>query len=355
MKKFLLNFLLFLVPLGIITVYTQLYYNTEKADILRLGYIADIYKDYRKQFEIQMKQPLLFDLVSEVFLKNTKKPKNVYDIFSIGDSFSEQAAVGYQNELVKIGNYNILHFDGHLRTLHPDKLDPIKQLYALIQGGFFDTFKPKMVLLESVERGIGWRTFDSLNVPKPNTLRELNDRQRKCDSIVALNKNDFHYDRFVKFPLINLMHLVHDRALISEVYKVKTDKQYFSCGSNQLLFYEEDLTLRRANNDTLRIRKLNNSLNKIAKALASKGIDFCFVVAPDKYTIYQSRIIGNYPKSPFFSLFDKEKKEYKYIRLDRVLQKQLDNTLDIYFYDDTHWSPLGAKIVGQEIFKQIKK
>jgi hypothetical protein len=62
--------------------------------------------------------------------------------------------------------------------------------------------------------------FRSTSAPKPDDCYDI---------------DDFHFDRFVKFPLINLMHNVHDRALISEVYKVKTDKKYFSCGTNHLL------------------------------------------------------------------------------------------------------------------------
>jgi len=350
MKRFLLKVSLFLIPLLGSFLFTFGFYTTDKGDLLRMGYIADIYKDYRKQFETQINQPLLFDKVSEVFLKKTKKKsKSSYDIFTIGDSFSEQKAIGFQNELAKISNFKILHYDGYLR-----KEDPVKELYALIKGGFFDSFQPKMILLESVERGIGWRSFDMESAPNPVFYEDLQERQRMYDGIQPLLNNPFHFDRLVKFPLTNLLYLVHDKALISEVYKVNTDKSYFSCGNNQLLFFEEDITLMRANKDSAKIQKLNYSLNIIAKELASKGIDFCVMVAPDKHTIYQNRIKGNYPESSFFNLFEKEPKNYRYIRLDKVLQQNLDKTKDLYFYDDTHWSPSGVNIVGKEIFKQIK-
>ena len=47
-------------------------------------------------------------------------------------------------------------------------------------------------------------------------------------------------------------------------------------------------------------------------------------------------------------------KKYIYINSKEVLAKHLEaGEKDIYFVDDTHWSPYGAKIVAEEILKEL--
>ncbi|MNF12645.1 hypothetical protein D3C80_2142110 [compost metagenome] len=51
----------------------------------------------------------------------------------------------------------------------------------------------------------------------------------------------------------------------------------------------------------------------------------------------------------FFQYLASLKKDYLYINSKKILSAQLENKKDIYFYDDTHWSPIASKIVADKI------
>ena len=56
----------------------------------------------------------------------------------------------------------------------------------------------------------------------------------------------------------------------------------------------------------------------------------------------------------FFNLIRDLKKEYIYIDSKIVLKKHIDNEIqDVYFVDDSHWSPIGAKIIANSIIEAI--
>jgi alpha-N-acetylglucosamine transferase len=48
--------------------------------------------------------------------------------------------------------------------------------------------------------------------------------------------------------------------------------------------------------------------------------------------------------------------EKNYIFLDskEILRREIDKIKDIYFYDDTHWTPKASKLIAEEIEKNIK-
>ena len=48
-------------------------------------------------------------------------------------------------------------------------------------------------------------------------------------------------------------------------------------------------------------------------------------------------------------------KSYSYINSKKLLQEKLKGKNDIYFYDDTHWSPWASKVLATELQKIISK
>ncbi|WP_278020214.1 hypothetical protein [Flavobacterium ginsengisoli] len=77
--------------------------------------------------------------------------------------------------------------------------------------------------------------------------------------------------------------------------------------------------------------------------------------APDKYDLYYDYILDktNFPKPLFFQYLGFLKKDYIYIDSKRKLLDQLEVKKDMYFYDDTHWSPVASKIIANEIDKVV--
>ena len=50
MKKFLLKTSCFVLPIFILGIYTYLNYNNNIGDLLRIGYIPDLYPNYKNIF-----------------------------------------------------------------------------------------------------------------------------------------------------------------------------------------------------------------------------------------------------------------------------------------------------------------
>lgn len=47
---------------------------------------------------------------------------------------------------------------------------------------------------------------------------------------------------------------------------------------------------------------------------------------------------------------------YIYIDAKKVLLEKINQgVLDVYYADDTHWSPIGAEIIANEIVRKIKE
>ena len=52
---------------------------------------------------------------------------------------------------------------------------------------------------------------------------------------------------------------------------------------------------------------------------------------------------------------DKLEKDYIYINTKELLLKHINNgTLDMYYADNSHWSPIAAQIVTKEILKRLE-
>jgi len=46
-------------------------------------------------------------------------------------------------------------------------------------------------------------------------------------------------------------------------------------------------------------------------------------------------------------------KNYLYLNSKQILKNEMKNKKDIYFYDDTHWSPWSSKAIAIELAKII--
>lgn len=96
---------------------------------------------------------------------------------------------------------------------------------------------------------------------------------------------------------------------------------------------------------------LNNELNNLSMLLSQKGITLIVLPSPDKYGVYYEFIQNkaNYPRPLFFDQMDGMEKDYIYINSKKILTNAVNNKRDIYFFDDTHWSPWGSKLIAREL------
>tara|TARA_R110002073_G_scaffold108336_5_gene243512 strand:+ start:94015 stop:95055 length:1041 start_codon:yes stop_codon:yes gene_type:complete len=346
MKKFITKTLLFLIPIILLYAFTFNFYTCNKGDLLRLGYVIDLYPDYRSTFSEEFLKEVKFSKVSE----NPQK-KN-FKFLTIGDSFSEQSEYGYQNYLAK--EFDVLHFDRFMSD------NQIQTLFHMIKGDFFDHYVPEYVILQNVERNFVSNT-KSIDTTKTLTYSNIisiidstkvNSKKQNCDF-------KFLSNRILKFPYLSFQYfLKEDYIFNDQVIKAKLNRNdLFSINTSELLFFHYDLEMVQQNNNSENVTNLNAVLNRLNTLLNNKGIKLIVLPSPDKYDFYYNFIKNKslYNAPNFFELLNKTDKEYIYIDSKKNLTKILTSKKDIYFYDDTHWSPWASQSLAKEISAIIGK
>lgn len=98
-----------------------------------------------------------------------------------------------------------------------------------------------------------------------------------------------------------------------------------------------------------------SNLNRLHDWLASKGIRFVFVVAPDKSEIYPEHLPDGVPAAPFTALDQltaalEAQDHFDFVDL-RPLLKAAKAKGQIYYKTDSHWNTLGAYLALAELLK----
>lgn len=349
MRKLLLKTASFVAPFFILFAFTRFLYSyTGAPDLLRIGYIPNVYPNYRQKFNCN--DPIKFQ-----YLSNSKSKK--FKILSIGDSFSDQASNGYINILAD--SFSVLHINNFIST------NPIQTLIGLCNGDFFDHYEFETILLENVERHL-IDNIEKINSNYVLSIADLNSMMHPIhdNSYHNVTKpNEFKYDFFsrttLEFPLYHApIYLYKKNYLANEkVYVVESNnKNLFSNNSSKLLFYVVDVSNVQKNNDLENVNKLNGYLNTIQLKLKKKNIKLIFMPAPDKYDIYYEniKIKQNFTPPRIINLLETLPKNYIYMNTRRLLLRQINKCTDLYFYDDTHWTPHACKIISKELINLIK-
>ncbi|WET00908.1 hypothetical protein [Flavobacterium sp. YJ01] len=342
MKKFIFKASFFIAPFLFLYAITVLFYSdAESPDLIRLGCFPNVFKEYRGVFHDEFNRKIYFNKYSERKNRNEK-------ILTIGDSFSEQDNYGYKNYLAE--QSSILHIDRFLSG------NQIQTLYELSNGDFFEKHNIEYVILENVERYfiVNAKKIDTSKVMMTSQLDDLvrNHKPSEIDNV-----DPFFSKKTIQFPLSMLRYYVSQNYLSNKyAYNVVLKKDnLFSVNENNLLFLFKDLSNLEGNNDFSSVQKLNNILNDLSNKLKSKKVKLIVLPAPDKYGLYYDYIADKtkFPRPLFFNHLSVLKKDYIYIDSKKILSAHLEVEKDIYFYDDSHWSPVASKIISNEIKKAI--
>ena len=346
MKKLIYKTALFVGPFFLLFILSFIYFTSDRGDLLRLGYFADINNyDFKKVFKKEINRKIKYDLFSEI---NFKK-KNTYNIFTIGDSFSEQQMISYQNYLADNDNIKVLHYD---RFLHEN---PIETLTGFLNGDVLDSIKVDYIILQSVERSFVNRglVFNKKCIINNDSLTKLikEHNQKKLEVVKEKIKDKFFCREILRFFLNPIYYNFDDNAYSSKTYQVKTKIDLFSTNNHNLLFLDDDYKVLNVINNISFVITLNDELNILTRRLKERGIKLIVLPSPDKLDFYYDNIVNNskYPRPLFFETIRNLDKDYIYIDSKKLLIEKTKNVKDVYFYDDTHWSPIAAKIIAEEI------
>lgn len=340
MKKFIFKSAIIFIPVLLLHLIVFSYYSPDKGDLLRIGYIIDEFPEYRKFFSKDLENEMRVISVSKVM------EKKEYDLLTIGDSFSEQGNIGYQNFLALNNGTKVVHVDRYFHT------NQFQALIGLLNSGFFEKYKFNFVLLQFVEAG-------SRGIPRNLDLDYIYPEIKIMDSTSSdtyqfTKKFAFPSDRVVKFPYYNLKRILFPELDCNEVYSLPLKENAFSVSDSTLYFHSSNPAYSN-NSDEQSIIELNLLLNQLAENLKEFGVELMIMPVPDKLDFYFDMLeySGRFEKTKFFEIMAPLSKNYIYIDSFKILMNQRELKKDIYFYDDTHWSPLGAEIVSREISKII--
>lgn len=349
MRKFVFKSFVFLLPIILLFSFTKLFFTQNKGDLIRLGYVLNLEADkYDEKFKEEYMMVNHYKNISNINLNSHNK----FKVLTIGDSFSEQLNFGYKNYLAKKKGISLVHYDKFLND------NPFETIWGMLNGDLLQNLEIDYIILQSVERemvrrGVGIKKNKLIF---KDTLKKIIKYFKKTPK-KNRSKNELFSKEVVKFPLTNFLYLFDDNAFTSKVYKVKTTKNLFSINKKELLFYFSDKNRAEYNSNIKAIKILNEELNFLSKALEKRGIKLIVLPSPDKYGFYYEFISNkyDYPKPLFLEHLKKMEKSYLYVDPKQILNKFIGYKKDLYFYDDSHWSPVSAKLIAAEIEQIIKK
>ncbi|MCA9412851.1 MAG: hypothetical protein KC944_16675, partial [Candidatus Omnitrophica bacterium] len=158
------------------------------------------------------------------------------------------------------------------------------------------------------------------------------------------------------FPVYNMLYKFSSRAFISPVCRMKLKEKMYSVNENEVLFLYADI---RAISGISRksVTKLNLEMNKLAERLIEKHIVLIVLPSPDKYDLYYEYIIdNNYPKNQLFDYLREQDSKYVFIDTKEMLLAEIKSgERDVYYADDSHWSPKASRVIAEKIIDLTHK
>ena len=308
-------------------------------DLARMSYQTDMI--YKRKLEYTLSKSFLY---KEVYHNQP------IDIITIGDSFSHGSSGGknpyYQDYLASKYNLNVLNIDPI------DSYDYFSTVLGLYKSGFLEKSHTKYLLIESVERFLPRRFSRDLNISKYDTIiPTISEKTFKVHHLDVPIISTANY----KLPYYSFIYLFKDNAK-KDVYKFKLTKKLFTHNiNNKILIFHDDI--KNIPQFTQKnIIKMNKNFNAIAKLLNKLDIKLIILPAPDKYDIYSSYIGKNkYPNNPFFKLIRPLQKKYIFIDTKQILTNKLkQETMDLYYPDDTHWNYKASEAITEsKLFQEL--
>jgi len=100
------------------------------------------------------------------------------------------------------------------------------------------------------------------------------------------------------------------------------------------------------------IPRMRNTLTSLFRIAKQHDITLYYMIAADKYDAYEPLISNKHKRNCLLDYFPSNDSILNTKEL--LLPYILSGTQDVYRLDDTHWSPVGSKIVGLEMAARIK-
>lgn len=338
MKKFLIKVSYIVLPIYIIMLGLVAYvtlYISPRADS-DLGSLALI------PFGVEYSQSLMkYGMEDTLFIKvnHTEELRNIHvNVLTVGDSFSQQGNIGYQNYMPGEG----LAVANCKRSLYEN---PIQYACNILDWGVVDSTNIDVLVVEVVERdfAISISNFEESKVEVPEPESTSDKEERNANEWSLLRARDFILYRF---------------AGRSPVYQVTLDNDYFSSKEpRSLYFYYVDITNGLTIDEALR-PKVKEVFDLLTRKAHERGIRLMLMMPVDKYDLYQDHIVDN--PYPHPKRVNEDLREIfgdipeVMLCKDCLLPLLEKGEKDVFLFDNTHWSYKGSEAVGKELSRRVK-
>jgi hypothetical protein len=353
MKKFIIKTSLFILPFIFLYILNTFLYNQKEGALIRLGYLYSN-PTPKSSINSQYNFTKQYTLLSEIDVRDTNK----FDVITIGDSYSQQDSLGYQNFLANKG-LKVLHIAPFISGTNP-----IQAIVNLLNSNLFDYVSADYLVVQSVERSF-IRRATKIDLDTTTNLKRISNRINRFNKRIKNNPKripnynlQFFSRATFEIPITNIQYNFQPKPKYSKTYRYTSiSNDLFSNGPNELLFYEADVRLMGVKNDSLNIMRSIDVVERISEKAAKRNMKLVMLISPDKYDLYFNYIKDNENLTTprFFEIYEQAQKDYINIDSYKVLTGKIKQEKDIYFYDGTHWSPIGAGIIADEIFEIVNR
>lgn len=340
MKHFLKRILLGTLPLGLLLV-GCLYYEWEirpdlTGDLGQLGKIR-----FGEPYQERIVQPKLDTMRVVDFRPGVTQPLD-WGILSIGDSFSVRGIQGYQNFLAHRLERTLVNWPEY-------GVSPEQTAVELLNSGFFDTLPTRWVVVESVQRSSVERILtmdlEAHYTPRATAETSIAYPEGLSERLRRIRKQGFDW-------MLLQAHLAKN-----PVKRASLNRPLFTAEGREceLWFYRDDLDLLACDEATL--ARYVAGIEQLQERFAERGINLIYLVAPDKYDLYQPYAEARYPERQLGAQMQEafcgmERVLFPLAEFRRMLEQ---GHPDLYAANDTHWGQEGAAHVADLLFDTISE
>lgn len=321
-------------------------------DLTRIGNLSE--QDYGWQTPQKYYPELLFD-------RNVEKYTSYSDVVVIGDSFSMPSRTIKPNEKAKYTYWTneLANKTGlSITAIHSDTLS----INKLVSSEAFRLHPPKIVIYQSVERGVKGRLNKAINQPCKNLYSP------KTDAALINNMDIFPQDdKFIKknYWLDYETNVYVVRHKLKKLFKesasdkvrvipLKSIAPFSSKEKMKLLVVKEDYLKEKLMPETL--QKIHCTLLGFQNKVQKNGYtSFFTMISPDKLTMYAhlAKDTSMVEKSILKQV--ELNKDINWIKVGTLLGEAIDRgQLDIYKPNDTHWGSTGGELVSDAVISQLQ-
>ena len=337
MKQFLKKISYTLLPIWLFLVgavaYVALFIYPEICgDISRVGLIP-FGHDYENLMARNWPSQMRLTTIDDI-----DKLQQVHaDVLTIGDSFSQRDEDAYQNYLC----YHGLKVVNCQREMF---YNPMTFAYEVMDHGLIDSTRVRVLIVEIVERYVE----NFMTHFNPNPLKSTLMTSKK--PLQSQHPTRWSLERARTFLFLRTGYV--DNPVIHE----QLDADYFSSEHpRSLYYYNEDLDGMTISPEAEHDIAMN--YRRLMDKAREKHIQIIFLVAADKYDLYQNHIVGNPNPSKRVNedLVRILHGDSRLLISKDLLQPLVDRgEKDVYLYNDSHWSYKAARVVADELYRRIK-